>query len=402
MDYASSHNMGSPIFVTDSIQSLLMKVTGLIAASVLVLLLFVPAARGTNYAILIGIGDYDQRTFLYPTSGNQDTDALAILRIVGIAPADAQNTQDATLTSTAPFLNDLTANDVLLLYYAGHGGSGPDQNDYLIPSDATDTNDTSQLVALGMIQTAINNTGAGTIVVIVDACRFPLGVTRGGPAVPRWNRGVEAKEGSGKVFELEFPGKRYYTMLAAGQGEYSHEMIPATIKHGVFTNFLLAALNHPELTDLSGPDQCMSLQNLYDYAQNQTRNYVTLKVGANQNAEERQEGGEWANGFCMERPLLAIEDFFISPNSIRAGDNAKLQWSVRHADSVRIEPTISEWFDEHSGDTPLRGAVEITPHLLRGSRTYILTASRGDATSSRSVHLEVTPMTCEVLPKQAG
>jgi len=124
---------------------------------------------------------------------------------------------------------DLKPKDLVLFYYAGHGGLDDSQDLYLIPYDARFQQlqnqtvvDVTSCVHIKELEIALGNMKAGTVVLIVDACYSGAS----GKALGR----IKYKDRDNIIF-----------VGASRSTQGSHE-IPS-LQHGLFTNCFLEGLN---------------------------------------------------------------------------------------------------------------------------------------------------------------
>lgn len=136
------------------------------------------------------------------------------------------------------FLQQADWDDLVFIYYAGHGAPDPSRPDnlYLLPADA----DLGALAATGFpmwdVKTALRRQiAAERVIVIADACHS-AGTTDGETV-----GGADENAIAGQFTQLFTPSRRLM-MTAADTNEFSLED-SRWGGHGVFTHFLLEALN---------------------------------------------------------------------------------------------------------------------------------------------------------------
>ena len=148
-----------------------------IAASTLILLValaFLPglAAQVRKVALVIGNANYASRPLRNPA--NDAEDLAAALRGIGFTVSLAKDASKKTMYQLVDqFGADIRGAEIALFYYSGHGVQANGEN-YLIPvgaeiSLASDVE--IEGVQLARIMGRLNAGGAGTNVVILDACR---------------------------------------------------------------------------------------------------------------------------------------------------------------------------------------------------------------------------------------
>ncbi len=200
-----------------------------------------------RWAVVIGIGEY--RSPEIPDLEFAPTDARAIydfLRSDAAGPfeedhilllEDGEATGDALREALFVFLQQADWDDLVVIYYAGHGAPDPNRPDnlYLLPTDA----DLGALASTGFpmwdVKTALRRQiAAERVIVIADACHS-AGANES--SIPG------AEEGNAIAGGLQslFTPSRRLTMTAADTNEFSLEDARWG-GHGVFTYFLLDAL----------------------------------------------------------------------------------------------------------------------------------------------------------------
>lgn len=136
----------------------------------------------TRLALVIGNQTYKD----LPALKNARADASAMKDALAEVGFDVELIEDAEKTGMErgliAFRNKITAGAVVLIYYAGHGLQASEEN-YLVPTDAkvSDALDLP-LVALSanQILRQFENTEAGSIIFILDACRDNPFLGKGG------------------------------------------------------------------------------------------------------------------------------------------------------------------------------------------------------------------------------
>ena len=201
------------------------------------------AARiGQRYAVVIGVGEYASSSIPDLRYAAKDAQAFYdFLRSDAAGPfpeeniiflKDGQATAQAMREALFVFLQKPEYNDLVVIYFAGHGA--PDhsmpENLYLLPTDADVSALASTAVPMWDVKTALRRQiRAERVVVIADACHS--GGTR---------TGVENPIG-GAFAELFSPSRRL-TLTAAADNEQSLEDAKWGGGHGVFTWNILEAL----------------------------------------------------------------------------------------------------------------------------------------------------------------
>ncbi|HUH14083.1 MAG TPA: caspase family protein [Longimicrobiales bacterium] len=197
-----------------------------------------------RWAVIVGISDYASADI--PDLGYASKDAQAFhdfLRSDAAGPFEEENIlllKDADATGQAlreamfVFLQQADWDDLVVIYFAGHGAPDPSRPDnlYLLPTDA----DVNALAATGFpmwdVKTALRRQiSAERVVVIADACHS------GGTG-----EGAEGPNPISSSFADLFSPSRRLTLTAADSNELSYEDERWGGGHGVFTHALLRGL----------------------------------------------------------------------------------------------------------------------------------------------------------------
>ncbi|MEX2611821.1 MAG: caspase family protein [Gemmatimonadota bacterium] len=199
---------------------------------------------GDRWAVVIGVGDYaspdipdlrfagaDARAMheflLSEAAGPFEEDKVLLLTD---RDATAQQIREAMFV----FLQQADWDDLVVIYYAGHGAPDPNrpENLYLLPSDANMDALASTAVPMWDVQTALRRQiRAERVVVFADACHS------GGA---QW--GMEEENPIGGSFAQLFTPSRRVVLTAASMNELSHEDTRWGGGHGVFTHHIMQGL----------------------------------------------------------------------------------------------------------------------------------------------------------------
>jgi formylglycine-generating enzyme required for sulfatase activity len=133
---------------------------------------FTLSSEGSRCALVIGNAKYATGPLRNPA--NDATDMAAALKEIGFKVTLATDANKKTMFQLIDkFGSDIKGADLALFYYSGHGVQADGEN-YLIPVGA-DINAASDVelegVQLQRLISRMNSGGAGTNVVILDACR---------------------------------------------------------------------------------------------------------------------------------------------------------------------------------------------------------------------------------------
>jgi len=224
-----------------------------------------------RWAVVIGVGQYGSADIPDLEFARSDAESVyEFLKSDAAGPfddvlflADEEATGAAMRQALFVFLQQADWNDLVVIYYAGHGAPDPTrpENLYLLPSDA----DINALAATGFpmwdVKTALRRQiAAERVLVIADACHA-AGTADGD--VPG---GTGANAIAGGFSQLFTPSRRLM-MTAANTNEFSLEDARWG-GHGVFTHFLLEALQGKGDLDSDG---IVTFTEVFDYVANNVR-----------------------------------------------------------------------------------------------------------------------------------
>jgi hypothetical protein len=208
-----------------------------------------------RWAVVIGVGQYEAENI--PDLDFAPADARAVrdfLQSDAAGPFDEvlyleneQATGAAMREALFVFLQQADWDDLVVIYYAGHGAPDPGRPDnlYLLPADTR----LDALAATGFpmwdVKTALRRQiAAERVIVIADACHSA------GTADGETVGGSDSNEIAGGFQELFSPSRRLM-MTAADTNEFSLED-ERWGGHGVFTHFLLDGLRGAGDLDRNG------------------------------------------------------------------------------------------------------------------------------------------------------
>lgn len=224
-----------------------------------------------RWAVVIGVGDYESEDI--PDLEFAPADARAVKEFLesdAAGPFDdvlylenERATGSAMREALFVFLQEADWDDLVVIYYAGHGAPDPGRPDnlYLLPADA----DLDRLAATGFpmwdMKTALRRQiAAERVIVIADACHSAG--TADGDVVG----GHDANAIAGGMQQLFTPSRRLM-MTAADTNEFSLED-ERWGGHGVFTHFMLDGLNGNGDLDGNG---IVTFTELFDHVSNNVR-----------------------------------------------------------------------------------------------------------------------------------
>lgn len=224
-----------------------------------------------RWAVVIGVGEYESETI--PDLEFAPADARAVKEFLesdAAGPFDdvlylenERATGSAMREALFVFLQQADWDDLVVIYYAGHGAPDPGrpENLYLLPADA----DLDRLAATGFpmwdMKTALRRQiAAERVIVIADACHSAG--TADGDVVG----GSVSNQIAGGMQQLFTPSRRLM-MTAADTNEFSLED-ERWGGHGVFTHFMLDGLRGGGDLDGNG---IVTFTELFDHVSNNVR-----------------------------------------------------------------------------------------------------------------------------------
>jgi len=212
-------------------------------------------AIGERWAVVIGISSY--RDTRVPSLRYASADARAFYRWAvsahggRIAPSRVRLLMNEAATGVAirdalfNWLDQALAEDVVTIYFAGHGSAqSPDHpnNLFLLPYDVDFTNVATTAFPMWDIKTALKRfIKARKVVVITDACHAG-GIGQSFDVARRANRAIEVNPISSGLQDLAKVGDGVCVINASDAKQFSREGQEWGGGHGVFTYFLLKAL----------------------------------------------------------------------------------------------------------------------------------------------------------------
>ncbi|HUP88776.1 MAG TPA: caspase family protein [Longimicrobiales bacterium] len=232
-----------------------------------------------RWAVVVGIGDY--RADDIPDLRYASKDAQSVYDFLTSSQAgfqqdhvvflkDGAATAQAVREALFVFLQKANYNDLVFIYFAGHGAPDPTRPDnlYLLPHDA----DTKQLAATGFpmwdVKTALRRQiKAERVIVVADACHS--GGTKDGEVNPI----------NGSFGDLFTPSRRVI-LTAADDNELSYEDAKWGGGHGAFTFNFIEGLKGAADSDKNG---IVTFQEAADY--------VTARVKTDTNGRQNPQRG---------------------------------------------------------------------------------------------------------------
>jgi hypothetical protein len=242
------------------------------------------AARvGERFAVVIGVSDYSSAAIPDLRFASKDAQAFYdFLRSDEAGPFPEENIlflKDGAATAQAMreamfvFLQRAQYNDLVVIYFAGHGAPDPRMPDnlYLLPADADVNALASTAFPMWDVKTALRRQiRAERVIVFADACHS--GGARQGADNP-----------TNGAFATLFEPSRRLTLTAAGDNELSLEDTRWGGGHGVFTHHILEGLRGAADADGNG---IVTFDELSTYVTRQ----VSSATGGRQNPQRSGMG----------------------------------------------------------------------------------------------------------------
>jgi uncharacterized caspase-like protein len=241
------------------------------------------------YGLIIGINDY---TNLPPANDLNYCEADATSIYNALLKNDWQNgdlslllgnaaTKSDVLSTLDNILNQADENDLVLVYFSGHGinfidPSGEEADGYdeaIVPVDYV-PGDKGTVITDDELGTLFGSCKTQKGVFMIDCC-YSGGVINKSLSqsslVPKYidDPITRGSGGSGDLDVITFP-----VMTAASQNEYSYE--DPFLQHGIFTYFLIEGLSEglSKLRADKNGDDFITVRELFLYAENQTELFI--------------------------------------------------------------------------------------------------------------------------------
>jgi hypothetical protein len=238
--------------------------------------------RGRRYAVVVGVSEYQDRSIRPLKFADRDARSFYNFLLsdrAGLGGFEEDNVtlllnRDATYrsirTALFNFLQGATENDIVMLYFAGHGAPDPYRptDHYLLSYDTESDNLAGTAFPMEDVSEAVRRLRSRDVIVITDACHS---AAVGGQVAMR----TGASNAINRAFldQLQSSSGGYVTFTASEVTQYSQEDSRWGGGHGVFTYYLLDALRGS--ADEDG-DRIVTLGEMYEFVrervQRETRN----------------------------------------------------------------------------------------------------------------------------------
>jgi uncharacterized caspase-like protein len=206
-----------------------------------------------KWAILVGVKQYPQGNSLSYSTDDISEVGRTFCDSLGFAKENITMITDDTarkpirseiFQELAGITNkNLKADDLLVFYFSGHGMRGSDNQDYLLPCDATQETLLDNGIPVERVINRLTATGCKNIVMFLDACR----VSGGGA------KGPEGNSIGDNSIKLLNEREGIITFFSCSPRESSYEI--DDLKHGSFTFSLLEAFKNPNCVTVADIDR---------------------------------------------------------------------------------------------------------------------------------------------------
>jgi len=190
--------------------------------------------QGSWYALVVGIDQYRQLPVLNTAARDASAVAAVLQQRYGFQTTlllDAQATRAGIVNALSQYRQNLTEDDSLLIYYAGHGQyDKPADKAYWLPVDA-DLNSPAYWISADDITTEVRVLPARHVLIVSDSC-FSGGLTR--------DAGASLRADEHEAFVRQMEAGKSRTLLSSGGNEPVADN--GSNGHSVFANAILSGL----------------------------------------------------------------------------------------------------------------------------------------------------------------
>lgn len=266
---------------------------------------------GQKWAILIGVGDYEDGNIndlpYAPEDAKQIYSLLKergefyeehLLLMVDDSPPDSLPTRSNILLKLATWLQPVRKGDTVLFYFSGHGVADAERG-YLVPIGARMAVIREESIGLDTVMEYLRDSGAGKVLVLLDACHS--GMAKVGAPTEAMGEGFEKSIVLEPRPEYEAEGE---VVLASCQPEqYSYPYDPGAAfsvqNRSLFTHFVLQGLGGT--ADKAPRDRVVTVSELNEFVY-QGVTTRAAEIGVVQKPMIKISG----TGAITEVPLLAV------------------------------------------------------------------------------------------------
>jgi len=251
---------------------------------------------GRRFALIIGNSDYQDVNLAQLVTPGKDVSALVeVLRDPQIGGFDevtalVNESGDVVRRAIARFFGKRKRDDLLLLYFSGHGVRDDHGNLHLAVNDTEHDLLSGTAIPASFITEEMDHSHSRRQVLILDCCHsgaFARGAKRGG---------LGTSAGTGVAFEGIGYGRVVLTATDSIQYAWEGDQVIGKAENSVFTHYLIQGLRTGEAD--ANDDGWITLDELYDYVYEQVVNETP-----------RQTPGKWTYGqqgemIIAQNPLL--------------------------------------------------------------------------------------------------
>jgi len=340
-----------------------------------------PFQGGNYYALIIGNNNYQDKKGAWKPLNNAINDAMGVADVLkrryAFSEGNIRFLTDATRGDILRALNDISkqvsANDSVLIFYAGHGYLNEDTDEaYWIPVDAQGADETNYLShatvkrKLGVIADR-----ASHVLLVSDSC-FSGDIVRGVNLLP---------EDTSIDYYSKKAQKKSIQVIAAGGKEFVDDNYRRT-GHSPFTYFFIEELE-------SNSNQYLAVGEFITNIVKNVANNVKQTPVSGTLFGTGDEGGEFIFSHArlspaeiqaeIDRLLSSAEDLFRQKKFISPpGNNARKRWQ----DVLRLD---------QNNTRAKQGLTRITKHFVSMAEKQIESEEFDEAEISLQVAEGITP-----------
>lgn len=194
---------------------------------------------GKNYALLIGINQYQQIPKLQTAVHDAQEVARVLEEQYGFTATlllDEKATRSAIIKELNSIKNRLATNDRLLIYYAGHGWNDKEtETSYWLPVDS-EQNDPTNWLEAKTVTDQLKRSQARQVLVVADSCYS-------GTISRAFDPRLSSQGGTRENFLHKLMEKPSRILIASGGNEPVNDS--GGSGHSIFADVFLKALNNP-------------------------------------------------------------------------------------------------------------------------------------------------------------
>ncbi len=220
----------------------------------------------SKFALLIGNTQYDDSTLSRLTAPSGDVQELgSLLRLPAIGGFDDVTTllnasSDTVRKQIATFFEEKAPDDLLLLYFSGHGVRDNSGKLYFAVRDSEARSLRASAIAASFISEEMDDTHSKRVVLVLDCCHSG--------AFAQGMKGVTGESaGTASALEGNGFGRAVLTATDATQYALEGDQVVGSAFDSVFTHYLIAGIKSGEAD--TNADGKISVDELYEYVHDQ-------------------------------------------------------------------------------------------------------------------------------------